>query len=99
MSLLIHYTLKSADDHAHQTAAMQALVAALKDEGVPGITYSCFTTDDPTRFVGVMEFGAEGAKQAFLDSQAFATYRAAVSPTFANPPQATEISAIASTRD
>ena len=41
----------------------------------------------------------EAAKQAFLSSAAFAAYREAVGPTFANPPQTTSITALASTRD
>ncbi len=101
MSLLVHYTLKSADDHAHQTAAMEALVAGLNSEGAAGtggLQYSCFATDDPTRFVGVLEFDSDAGKEAFLNSAAFAAYREKVGPTFANPPQTTEISVIASTR-
>ncbi len=100
MSLLVHYTLKSADDHAHQRQAMETLVANLKSEGVAGtdgLIYSCFTTPDPTRFVGIMEFESDIGKQAFLNSKAFAAYKAAVGPTFANPPEATEITGIAST--
>lgn len=50
-------------------------------------------------FVGVLEFRDEAEKQAFLSSAAFAEYREAVGPTFANPPQTTEISKIASTRN
>ena len=37
-------------------------------------------------------------KQTFLDSAAFAAYRERVGPTFANPPQTTDLAAIASTR-
>ncbi len=99
MSLLVHYTLKSADDHAHQTDAMTALVAGLKSEGIAGLTYACFATDDPVKFIGVLEFPDDATKQAFLDSPAFAAYRGRVGPTFANPPKTTEITAIASTRD
>ena len=47
MSLLVHYTLKSPADHDAQTAAMEALVAGLKSEGISGDHYSCFTTDEP----------------------------------------------------
>ncbi len=98
MSLLVRYTLKSADDHDHQVKAMDALVAGLKSEGVNGVNYSCFTTGDPTEFVGVLEFGDDAGKNAFLQSAAFDKYKSTVGPTFANPPQTTEISAIASTR-
>lgn len=99
MSLLVRYTLKSDTDRAHQTAAMQALVNGLESEGIAGLHYSCFSTDDPTQFIGVLEFDNDTGKQAFLNSAAFATYRETVGPTFANPPQTTQITAIASTRD
>ncbi|MDJ0824835.1 MAG: hypothetical protein QNJ16_04965 [Rhodobacter sp.] len=99
MSLLVRYTLKSADDHAHQTQAMQTLVAGLAAEGVTGCHYSCYSTDSATEFVGLLEFADDAGKQAFLDSAAFAAYRAAVGPTFTGPPQTTDITAIASTRD
>ena len=98
MSLLVHYTLKSADDHNAQTAAMEALVAGLKAEGVSGVHYSCFKTDDPTAFVGLLEFEDDARKDAFLTSTAFAAYREQVGPTFANPPETTEVAAIATTR-
>lgn len=98
MSLLVHYTLKSASDHDHQIQAMQALVDGLVAEEVAGVQYSCFTTDDPTRFIGVLEFEDDTGKNAFLNSAAFATYKAAVGPTFANPPEAKEMSGFASTR-
>ncbi len=99
MSYLVRYTLKSADDHTHQREAMAALVAGLRDEGIPGLHYSCFATDTATEFLGVLEFPDEPTKQAFLESAAFARYRDTVGPTFANPPQTTDIEAIASTRD
>ena len=98
MSLLVRYTLKSADGKADQIDAMNALVAGLQAEGVVGVHYSCFSTEDPTDFVGLLEFDDDTGKQAFLNSDAFATYRETVGPTFANPPQTTEISGIASTR-
>ena len=99
MSLLVHYTLESEDHHEAQTIAMISLVDGLKSEDITGLHYSCFSTDDPLRFVGVLEFPDDATRQAFLASAAFATYREAVGPTFANPPQTMEISAIASTRD
>lgn len=98
MSLLVRYTLKSADDHGAQARAMQALVAGLKAEGIAGLDYSCYSTEEPTEFIGILEFPDDTAKQAFLGSQAFAAYRETVGPTFANPPQTTPITAIASTR-
>lgn len=99
MSLLVRYTLRSADDHANQTAAMRALVDGLKSESVTGVDYSCFSTDDAAQFIGLLEFADDAGKQAFLNSSAFNTYKTTVGPTFANPPQTTPIAAIASTRD
>lgn len=98
MSLLVHYTLKDAADHQTQTRAMIALVEGLKSEQIDGLNYSCFATSDPTRFVGLLEFPDENTKQSFLNSSAFATYKAKVGPIFANPPQTTEITPIAATR-
>ncbi len=98
MSLLVRYTPKSADAHTHQTEAMTDLVNGLISEGVQGVHYSCFETDNDTEFVGLLEFDDDASKQAFLTSATFAAYREAVGPTFANPPQTTEITAIASTR-
>ncbi|UWR01945.1 hypothetical protein K3740_12860 [Ruegeria conchae] len=99
MSLLVQYTLKLESDREAQTIAMKALVDGLKSEGIDGLHYSCFSTEDPLRFFGVLEFPNDTTKQAFLNSASFATYRATVGPTFANPPQTTEIAPIASTRD
>lgn len=99
MSLLVFYTLKSADHHEAQTTAMTSLVEGLKSENITGLHYSCFSTDDPLRFIGVLEFPDGATKERFLSSEAFATYRKTVGPTFANPPQTTEITGFASTRD
>ncbi len=101
MPLLVHYTLKTADDHGAQITAIQALVEDLKAEGLPGtngLHYTCFATDDPTRFVGVLEYGGEDGKQAFLNSAAFARYRETVAPIFANPPQTTPLKPVSATR-
>lgn len=99
MSLLVRYTLASADSHADQTDAMEALVAGLKTEGIEGLHYSCFSTENPTEFIGVLEFVDDAGKQGFLNSAAFAEYKGKVGPTFANPPETSDITAIASTRD
>lgn len=99
MNLLVHYTLKSDNHNAAQTIAMTALVDGLKPEGIEGGHYSCFSTEDPLRFVGVLEFSDDTTKEVFLNSTSFAAYRETVGPTFANPPGTTEISGIASTRD
>ena len=98
MSLLVHYTLKSADHHDQQIQAMTTFVESLKAEQILGLNYSCFSTDDPTRFVGVLEFPDDATKDAFLASKAFAAYRETVGPIFANPPEASAMSAIATTR-
>ena len=99
MSLLVRYTLKDAADHAKQVTAMQALVADLKAEGIAGLSYTCFETDVATEFMGILEFPDETIFKAFQASQAFAAYRERVSTTFANPPQTSPVSRIASTRD
>ena len=99
MSLLVRYTLKSADDRQTQIAAMQTLVAGLKAEAIAGLNYSCFATEEPTEFTGLLEFPDEAAFKAFQASAAFAAYRETVGPLFANPPQTGKITAIASTRD
>ena len=98
MLLLVRYTLASADHHAAQIKAMEALVSDLNSEDIEGLNYSCFSTTEPTEFIGVLEFSDEATKQAFLNSAAFASYRETVGPTFANPPQTTDIAAIATTR-
>ncbi len=98
MSLLVHYTLKSADDHAALTSAMKALVAGLKSEAIPGLAYQCFATDDATRFLGVLQFDDDDTFKAFQASAAFATYRETVTPILAGPPSTDTITPIADTR-
>jgi len=99
MSLLVRYTLKDAADHDHQVNAMKSLVADLKTENIPGLNYSCFETDEPTQFIGVLEFPDDATFKAFQASAAFETYKAAVASTFANPPQTQPITPFATTRD
>ena len=99
MSLLVEYTLKQADDHDAQVAAMAGLVAGLKSEQIGGLNYSCFATEDPLRFIGILEFPDDTTKKAFLNSASFSIYRDKVGPTFTNPPKTTEITSIASTKD
>jgi heme-degrading monooxygenase HmoA len=43
--------------------------------------------ETPTRFVLLAEWESLQAHQAFRDSERFVTWRAAVGPHFANPPQ------------
>lgn len=97
MSLLVRYSLKDAADHGAQTAAMETLVSDLNAAGISGLNYSCFATDVPTEFVGVLEFSDDAAFKAFQTSTAFEEYKARVGPTFANPPQTTPITFIAAT--
>lgn len=78
---------------------MQGLVSDLRAAGIGGLNYSCFTTDDPTAFVGVLEYADETARQGFLKSDAFATYRERVKPILAHSPETTDIGGVASTRD
>lgn len=99
MSLLVRYTLGSADDHDRQTAAMKALVAGLKAEAIPGLTYSCFATDDPEVFLGVLEFPDDATFKAFQASAAFAAYRETVAGILTGPPTTTRLTPVASTRD
>ena len=75
------------------------LVNGSKSEAIPDLNCTCYPTDDPLRFVGILEFQNDAAKKVFLSSTAFASYREAVAPTFANPPQTVAIKAIASTRN
>jgi len=98
MSLLVHYTLKNAADCRSQAKAMSDLVEGLKSENIENLNYSCFATSDPTKFIGLLEFPDTETKEGFLNSTSFANYRDVVGPTFANPPQTTEITAIATTR-
>lgn len=99
MSFLVRYTLKSAGDHGKQVQAMETLVAGLKSEDLSGLHYSCFSTDEPASFIGLLEFEDEAAKQAFLGSASFASYRETVGPLFANPPQTSDVFGIATTRE
>lgn len=99
MSLLVRYSLKSPDDHDAQRQAMETLVAGLRSEGIAGLDYSCFATDEATEFIGVLEFTDEAAFRGFQESAAFQAYKAKVGPTFANPPQTTTLSDIASTKN
>ncbi len=98
MSLLVHYTLKSADDHTALSTAMEALVAGLKSEAIDGLAYQCFATDDPTKFLGVLQFADEAGFKAFQASAAFATYRETVTPILAGPPSTEKLQPIADTR-
>jgi len=99
MSLLVRYTLTDTASHDAQITAMEKLVADLNAENISGLNYSCFSTDEPTEFIGVLEFADDATFKAFQASDAFETYKATVGPTFANPPRTQKISAIESTRN
>lgn len=73
MSLLVNYTLKSDDYFDAQVSAMKLLVDGLKTEGIGGLNYSGFSTDDHRRFLGLLEFPDDATKQQFLTSTAFQT--------------------------
>ena len=98
MSLLVRYTLADPANHDAQVRAMQALVADLKAAAIAGLNYSCYSTEEPTEFVGVLDFADQAAFEAFQASDGFAAYRSLVGPTFANPPKTPTIAEIASTR-
>ena len=98
MSLLVQYTLKSADDHDALATAMDSLVAGLKSEAIDGLSYQCFATDDPTKFLGVLQFADEAGFKAFQASAAFANYRETVTPILAGPPSTEKLEPIADTR-
>ncbi len=97
MSLLVEYTLKDGKAE-EQAEALRTFVAGLKALGDDGFHYSAFETDDPTRFIGVLEFGDDEAKQRFLQSAPFAEYRENAQDRFNAPPNATQIRLVASTR-
>ena len=98
MGLLVEYTVKD-DRSSDQVEALQTFVAGLKAIGDGSFSYTAYETDDPTRFIAVFEFDDESAKQRFLQSAAFAEYREGAKDRFVNPPQATPIQLVASTRD
>ena len=98
MSLLVEYSLKPGMAEA-QEEALRKLVTDLKGEGVTGCHYAGFSTEDETRFIGLLEFDDEDGRQAFLTSKAFAAYRDAAGPRFTGPPQTTTVHGVASTRD
>ncbi len=97
MSLLVEYTLKEGQASA-QVEALNSFAAGLKSMNDAGFSYTAFETDDPTKFIAVLEFDDEAAKQRFLDSDAFAAYREGAKDRFTGPPATTTIRLVASTR-
>ena len=97
MSLLVEYTVLDGKAAA-QIEALQSLVAGLNEFGEAGFNYTAFETDDPTRFIALLEFDDDAGKQRFLDSAPFALYRDGARARFPHPPKATPIRLVASTR-
>ncbi len=97
MSLLVEYTVLDGKASA-QVEALKAFVAGLKTLGDKTFNYTAFETDDPTRFIALLEFDDDAAKQRFLDSAPFADYRDGSRDRFPAPPQTTQIHLVASTR-
>ena len=97
MSLLVEYSVVEgkADE---QVAALNKLISGLRALGDNSFSYTAFETDDPTRFVALLEFSDDEGKQRFLDSEAFAEYRDGSKGRFQKPPDATPIRLVASTR-
>ena len=98
MGLLVEYSVAEGKAQ-EQIDALQAFVSALKALNDNGFSYTAFETDDPTRFIAVLEFDDEEAKQRFLQSDAFDTYREGTKGRFTAPPATTPIKFVASTRN
>ncbi len=97
MSLLVEYSIVEGKA-PEQANALRSLIASLGKLGDPGFDYTAFETDDPTRFIAVLEFEDDAAKQRFLDSEAFAIYREGTKGRFTGPPATTPLKLVASTR-
>ena len=97
MSLLVEYTLLDGQATA-QIEALNSFVDGLKALGDSGFDYTAYETDDPTKFIAVLDFDDDDAKQRFLDSAAFGQYRDGSKGRFTGPPSTTQIRMVASTR-
>ena len=97
MALLVEYSITEGKA-AEQVDALQSFVKALKTLNDDSFGYSAYATDDPTKFIAVLDFDDDAAKQRFLDSQAFADYRDGTKGRFVAPPATTNLSFVASTR-
>lgn len=95
MGLLVEYTIKEGKKDA-QVEALETFIEGLREIGDPGYTYTAYETDDPTRFVGVLEFDDDNSKQRFLDSAPFQHYRDTSPDRFAAAPKPTQIKRIGS---
>ena len=98
MSLLVEYSVNEGMADA-QKEALTKFVEGLREIADEGYTYTAFETDDPTRFIGVLEFSDEAGKKRFLDSVPFNDYRDGSTGRFQKPPAATSIRLVATTRD
>ena len=74
MGLLVEYTVNEgmAGD---QVAALRDFTDALRAEGCEGFSYTAYETDDPAKFIAVLDFDDDDAKARFLATAAFAAYR------------------------
>lgn len=97
MSLLVEYTVFEGKAAA-QVDALHSFVDGLKAIGDSGYNYTAFETDDPTKFIALLEFDDDAAKQRFLDSAPFGKYREGSKDRFPGPPSTTNIRLVASTR-
>jgi hypothetical protein len=97
MSLLVEYSLQEGKA-GEQVDALKKFTAGLKALGDSGFDYTAYETDDPKKFIAVLDFDDEDAKQRFLDSAAFADYRDGAKGRFTGPPSTTQIRLVASTR-
>ena len=98
MHLLVRYTVKKGMAEA-QRAAFREFVEGLKATGDKGFSYTGFETDDPTKFIGLLEFEDEAARTRFLETDAFKAYREGAKDRFPQPPAATPLRKVASTKD
>ncbi|MCP5074689.1 MAG: hypothetical protein GY947_15550 [Rhodobacteraceae bacterium] len=97
MSLLVEYTVNEgmADE---QMSELNKFTTALGALGDSGFDYTAYATDDPTKFIAVLDYDDEAAKQRFLASDAFAAYRDGAIKRFPGPPNTTALTFVASTR-
>ena len=97
MSLLVEYSLMEGKSGA-QIKALKTLISGLKSMGDAGFDYTAFETDDPTKFIALLEFDSDEAKQRFLNSAAFAEYRDGAKERFTGPPSTTSLKLVDTTR-
>jgi len=97
MSLLVEYSIVDGKA-SEQVEALQSFVGALKELDDVGFDYTAYETDDPTKFIAVLDFDDADAKERFLASRAFSEYRDGIKGRFASPPATTNIRLVASTR-